>query len=134
LGVFYRVGEGMISCDEGAAPWYAALTARVGPVALDQLFLRNSVRRAVERGATPDKPFWYYPTLVWESSRGFRYALPAVVCGLAAAAAGWNRRAWGLLLLPTLAFTLAVSSAATKHPHYLYPVFPCSASRRPPSC
>jgi hypothetical protein len=109
-----------------ALPWYAAIYWRLGPGAIEHLFITNSVGRAT-RALDSAHPPTYYLANVWESSRGFKAALPALALGVAGAVFGWNRRAWGLLGILLVPFLAVISSAATKHIHYGYATYPLLA-------
>ena len=107
-----------------ALPWYAMIYARLGMDGLDHLFLTNSVRRAADAGRGNTQPMGFYAEHIWSSSLGFRFVLPGLVFGVVCILVGWNRRAWGVLVVPTGAFVLAISCSATKHHHYAFPAYP----------
>ena len=107
-----------------ALPWYAMIYARLGWPAIDHLFLTNSVRRAADPGAAAPLPITFYIEQLWDSSRGFKLALPALAWGIGCAISGWQRRAWSLLVVLLVPFLLALSTSATKHEHYVFTAFP----------
>jgi 4-amino-4-deoxy-L-arabinose transferase-like glycosyltransferase len=106
-----------------AAPWYLALLARLGPDSLYNMFIYNSVHRAAHDPAG-HRPAWSYFQWVWEASRGFKMVWPAMLWGMMCVLRGRERLAWGLPVLLAGCYTLLVSSAATKHCHYLYSAYP----------
>lgn len=110
-----------------ALPWYAAITIRVGPEALDSLFVSNAVRRAADPGGSHAEPPTHYVYWLWHSSDGFKWAARGTVWGLLCLAAGCHRRAWGLLVIPAGLFLIVLSSAATKHFYYSFTVYPTLA-------
>jgi hypothetical protein len=110
-----------------ALPWYAAIYWRLGPGAIEHLFVTNSVGRATRGLDTARLPPTYYVSHIWQSSWGFAAAPPAVAIGILGAIFGWNRRAWGLLAVLVVPFLLVISTAATKHIHYAYSAYPLLA-------
>jgi 4-amino-4-deoxy-L-arabinose transferase-like glycosyltransferase len=109
-----------------AAPWYLLVTSRLGTVALDQLFLYNSVRRALEHQPQLHYDPFYYLKLLVKSSFGFALIGPALIVAGLRMVAGSQRRKWGLLIVYPLSLFLALSVARRQSFTYLYPTFPIS--------
>jgi len=107
-----------------AAPWYILLAARVGPAAIDTLFVTNSIRRAANGGHARITPASYYVEAIWQTSMAFKFAAVALAWGGGCAVMGWRRREWSLLLVLMVPFLAALSTASTKYLHYAYAVFP----------
>jgi 4-amino-4-deoxy-L-arabinose transferase-like glycosyltransferase len=108
-----------------AAPWYIALSARLGDYSFYYLLVHNSVGRAMRHKDIPHmaESFAYWRG-VWNSSHAFGFALAAFAWGGLCALVAWRRGPWLLLCWMAGSFTLALSCAAEQHFHYLYSVFP----------
>ena len=114
-----------------AIPWYAAITLRLGPHALDQLLVANSIGRARPKqiNHAPLPPTCYF-TQVWDSSVSGKISLIAIGFGAGCVLLRSNRRAWSILLMAAVPYILAISGAAEKHLHYVYYALPLHGPRR----
>lgn len=101
-------------------PWYVAVSAQLGRDALHQLFIYNSVDRALD-AANSDS--WCCVNSVWHASNAFKLVPFALAFGIACMIAKRDRRAWHLNLLMSLPF-LAALTYAGKSCNYIYFVFP----------
>jgi 4-amino-4-deoxy-L-arabinose transferase-like glycosyltransferase len=103
-----------------AGGWYALLWLRLGNEAIHQLFVFNSVGRAL---GTEGRDLACCHRSFWHASIGFKLMWPA----LAAAGACWvvrERRArWGLVLFVAGGFLAALTAAGTSR-NYIYYAFP----------
>src|SRR5262249_29466219 len=107
-----------------AVPWYLLLTSRLGIVAVEQLFMYNSVTRALDPQTQLHYDPFYYSKLLVKSSLGFALIAPALVVAGLRMVAGPARRKWGLLIAYPGSLFLALSLARGQSITYLYPTFP----------
>lgn len=129
LSLRARLGRPILALAVGvlvASPWYALLYERLGPYGLKQLLFFNSVGRAstIQGVGERELPRWIYVRFIWDSAKSARLFWPALGVGMLCVVFGWRRRGWSLLALLAGGFTLAISCAATKSPHYVYNAIP----------
>lgn len=103
-----------------AAPWYVLLWFRLGNEALYQLFVFNSVTRAL---APEGRDYLWCHTLCWKASITFRLTELALVAALACWMLDRRRPQWGLLLFVTGSFLVSLTVSA-RFSQYLYYAFP----------
>lgn len=108
-----------------AGPWYALVTDRLGPRALRELLIFNSVGRVKYHGPGMVTDPWLYVSHLWRTP-GIQGKLfwPALGIGAALAAAGWLRRGWLLPVACAGLYVPAISTANIKFPHYLHFALP----------
>jgi 4-amino-4-deoxy-L-arabinose transferase-like glycosyltransferase len=103
-----------------AAPWYVLLWFRLGNSSLHQLFIHNSVERALD-GA---RDYFWVGKMIWRSSNSFHGVHLALVCAGACWFAGVRRAQWGLLLFLAGSYLLALSATGkwAQYPFYVFPL------------
>jgi len=106
-----------------AGPWYLLMWSRLGEPALHQLFVHNSVERALD---SPVRDFLACPKQLWRASNGFKL----MGLALAGAAGCWlvnhRRPQWGLLLFVAGGYLGALTSIGMAF-QYIYYAFPSLA-------
>jgi 4-amino-4-deoxy-L-arabinose transferase-like glycosyltransferase len=106
-----------------AMPWYVALWLQLGNPALHELFVFNSVQRALD--PTARIPFWWHDAIL-HSSNAFKLFDLALFGALLCCFCNHRRSNTSLLLTPMVIF-LAAMTVAGKPAQYAYYVFPLIA-------
>jgi 4-amino-4-deoxy-L-arabinose transferase-like glycosyltransferase len=119
LGPLLALGVGLLV----AAPWYVLLWSRLGTHSLHQLFVHNSVERALDTG-TWDVLCCF--NALWHASNGFKLVPLALAVGFGCWLAGVRRSQWGLVLFLGGSYLLALSSSG-KCAQYTFYAFPILA-------
>jgi 4-amino-4-deoxy-L-arabinose transferase-like glycosyltransferase len=106
-----------------AGPWYFLMWSRLGLPGLHQLFVHNSVERALDPA---HRDYLCSYKAIMHASNGFKFVPLALGCGFACWLAGVRRPQWGLVLFLGGSYVLALSSAG-KCGQYTFYAFPILA-------
>lgn len=106
-----------------AGPWYLLLWSHLGNASLHALFVHNSVERALDPSV---RDYLCCHRDLWHASTTFKLIEVALVAAGVCWVAGYRSAQWGLLLLISGGYLLALS-AAGKAGNYIFYPFPLLA-------